>query len=78
MTRHESFCIILRFFTKKEIKMKIGLIGAVAVAAVVVAGCGKKVSPATAGEQGKAADMDGNRMVDAKDLTWLKRYLLSR
>ncbi len=35
--------------------MKIGLIGAVAVAAVVVAGCGKKVSPATAGEQGKDA-----------------------
>ena len=29
-------------------------------------------------EQGKAADMDGNRMVDAKDLSWLKRYLLSR
>ena len=55
MTRHESFCIILLFCTKKEIKMKIGLIGAVAVAAVVVAGCGKKVSPATAGEQGKDA-----------------------
>ena len=35
-------------------------------------------SASLSAEQGKAADMDGNRMVDAKDLTWLKRYLLSR
>ena len=76
MTSARGFCIII-LFPNKGVKMKIGLIGAAAVAAIVVVGCGKKDAEpqGTKAETAAAPSVDPDKvavLVNGEKLTYGK------